>query len=237
MNIGIRLKTLREEAKLTQEEVGKAIGVTKATVNRYETEEIDIKRTIAIKLAHVLHTTPSYIMGWTDDKNQNLNLESQPPILSLGGVSMASIQERLKEQRLKRGYTLAQLADLLDVKEATVQRYESGEIKNIKHETITRLADILNCSPCYLMGWTDNELRESQQTVSHVIKKFDKLNRIDQLKTEAYIDGLLANHSYTQNIESNLDRTVFGHETYPRAVAAPDVTTHIDNRKKKRNHT
>ena len=58
MNIGDRIRNLREKCSLTQEEVGKKIGVTKATVNRYETGEIDIKRTIAIKLADVLNTTP-----------------------------------------------------------------------------------------------------------------------------------------------------------------------------------
>lgn len=67
MNIGDRIRQLREQLGLTQEEVGNKIGVTKATVNRYETGEIDIKRTIAIKLADVLNSTPSYIMGWEPD--------------------------------------------------------------------------------------------------------------------------------------------------------------------------
>lgn len=67
LDIGNRLKALRERQQLTQEEVGKYIGVTKATINRYETGEINIKRTAAIKLAKVLKTTPQYIMGWLDD--------------------------------------------------------------------------------------------------------------------------------------------------------------------------
>ena len=46
---------------------------------------------------------------------------------------MPTIHDRLKSQRLKMGYTLAEIADIIGVKEATVQRYESGEIKNIKH--------------------------------------------------------------------------------------------------------
>lgn len=66
MNIGDRIRQLRDSAGLTQEDVGNRIGVTKATVNRYETGEIDIKRTIAIKLAEALNTTPQYIMGWED---------------------------------------------------------------------------------------------------------------------------------------------------------------------------
>lgn len=67
MTIGSRLRTLRERYNLTQEDVGQKIGVSKATVNRYETGEIDIKRTIAIKLAKVFNTSPAYIMGWTDE--------------------------------------------------------------------------------------------------------------------------------------------------------------------------
>lgn len=68
---------------------------------------------------------------------------------------MAILHERIKEQRLKKGYTLLQIAEMLNVKEATVQRYESGEIKNIKHETVVKLSEILGCSPSYLMGWED----------------------------------------------------------------------------------
>lgn len=68
---------------------------------------------------------------------------------------MATIQERIKERRNSLGLTLLEIAELLNVKEATVQRYESGEIKNIKHETIVALAKILKCTPQYLMGWTE----------------------------------------------------------------------------------
>lgn len=67
MDIGKRLKHLRDVSGLTQEEVGKLTGVTKATINRYETGEIDIKRTVAIKLAAVFNVSPAYIMGWTDN--------------------------------------------------------------------------------------------------------------------------------------------------------------------------
>ena len=66
INIGDRIKTLREARDLTLEQVGEYLGVSKATVQRYECGNIDIKRRIAIKLAEILHTTPAYIMGWVD---------------------------------------------------------------------------------------------------------------------------------------------------------------------------
>lgn len=67
MNIGNRLKELREARGLTLEQVGAYVGVNKATVQRYEIGNIDIKRNVAIKLAECLGTSPAYIMGWTDD--------------------------------------------------------------------------------------------------------------------------------------------------------------------------
>ncbi len=69
---------------------------------------------------------------------------------------MGILNDRIKSMRIERGYTLAQIAELLGIKEATMQRYESGEIKNIKHETISKLANIFHCSPAYLMGWDNN---------------------------------------------------------------------------------
>ena len=66
------------------------------------------------------------------------------------------INERIKSMRNLRNLTLLEVAEKLGIKEATMQRYESGEIKNIKHETIVKLADIFECSPIYLMGCCDN---------------------------------------------------------------------------------
>jgi transcriptional regulator with XRE-family HTH domain len=76
---------------------------------------------------------------------------------------VSTIHERIKSQRLKSGYTLAEVADLLGVKEPTVQRYESGEIKNIKHETITKLASIFHTTPAYLMGWIGSDSPENKK--------------------------------------------------------------------------
>ena len=75
MNIGHRIKELRELKKLTQEDLGNIIGVNKATINRYETGVIDIKRTTAIKLSKVLDVSPAYIMGWEDNINDELSAE------------------------------------------------------------------------------------------------------------------------------------------------------------------
>ncbi len=68
---------------------------------------------------------------------------------------METLQERLKKRRHQMGLTLAQVAEEIGVKEATVQRYESGAILNIKYHTILKLSEALKCSPAYLLCWTD----------------------------------------------------------------------------------
>lgn len=81
---------------------------------------------------------------------------------------MTKLPERIKERRIALNLTLLDIANLIGVKEATAQRYESGEIKNIKHETIIELAKIFKCSPQYLMGWSDN-LNEPPDDVVSVL--------------------------------------------------------------------
>lgn len=70
---------------------------------------------------------------------------------------MSSLNIKLKERRNALHLTLLQIANQLNVTEATVQRYESGEIKNIKYETIIKLSEILHCTPSYLLGWDENK--------------------------------------------------------------------------------
>lgn len=64
--------------------------------------------------------------------------------------------ERIKKCRLDCGLTLLEMAQKLGVTESTVQRYESGEIKNPKHATVLEMSKIFGCSPSYLMGSNDD---------------------------------------------------------------------------------
>ena len=66
------------------------------------------------------------------------------------------MSNRIRELRKAKDMTLLQIADKLGVSESTVQRYESGNIRNLKYETMVELANILDCSPAKLMGWDDS---------------------------------------------------------------------------------
>lgn len=96
---------------------------------------------------------------------------------------MGMLNDRIKQRRLQLGFTLLFVAEQLGVKEATVQRYESGEIKNIKHETVVSLAEILRCSPAYLMGWQESPLLSSLSVQEDkMLNIFRSLNNDGQRK-------------------------------------------------------
>ncbi len=68
LNIGDKIKLLREQNHLTLEQVGKDVGVGKSTVRKWETGAIaNMRRDKIALLAKALHTTPAYLMGWEEE--------------------------------------------------------------------------------------------------------------------------------------------------------------------------
>lgn len=65
------------------------------------------------------------------------------------------LRDRIKALREHRGFTLKEVAEYTGVADATVQRWESGDIKTIKQVHIAKLAQMFDCSPGYLMGWEE----------------------------------------------------------------------------------
>lgn len=68
MTKGERIKHLREQYKMTQDELAKSLDTTKQTIYKYENDIItNIPSDKIMLLSKLLRTTPAYIMGWTDD--------------------------------------------------------------------------------------------------------------------------------------------------------------------------
>ncbi|MGM9630632.1 LexA family protein [Butyricicoccus sp.] len=68
MTTGERLRTLRKELGISADDVARALGVSRATVFRYEKGDIEkVPGSMLEPLAKVLHTTPAYLMGWEDN--------------------------------------------------------------------------------------------------------------------------------------------------------------------------
>lgn len=68
---------------------------------------------------------------------------------------MENLSAILKHRRKELGLTLSQIANQMGVAEATVQRWESGNIKSIRYDKIGKLAEVLQVNPASFMGWGD----------------------------------------------------------------------------------
>lgn len=58
----------------------------------------------------------------------------------------------LRTRRKALGLTLEDIAKATDVTRATVQRWESGSISNVRYDKLAKLADVLQVTPAFLMG-------------------------------------------------------------------------------------
>ena len=64
MTTGERIRSLRQSRKLSQEELGRRVGLQKAAINKYETGRVvNIKRSTLESLAVALDTTPAWLLG------------------------------------------------------------------------------------------------------------------------------------------------------------------------------
>ena len=69
MTMGERIKTLRIQHGLTQEELGQKVGVQKSAIYKYETGlVVNLKRSMIEKLALALGVKPTYLMGLSDEE-------------------------------------------------------------------------------------------------------------------------------------------------------------------------
>ncbi|NBH61601.1 XRE family transcriptional regulator [Anaerotruncus sp. 80] len=71
MDIGKRIKARRKELGLSAEEVAERMGVSAATVYRYESNYISNMGVDKLTpIATALKTSEAYLMGWTNNKSE-----------------------------------------------------------------------------------------------------------------------------------------------------------------------
>ena len=103
--LGKKIRELRISKGLSQEELGKKIGVKKAAVHKYESGlVVNLKRDTIDKLASALDTTPAYLMGW--DNSDDTENKDIPVALSIPkGYDMLTDEERAQIDSLIEMFT------------------------------------------------------------------------------------------------------------------------------------
>ena len=78
-------------------------------------------------------------------------------------------KDRLRQRRKELGLSMKEVAAKIGVSEATVSRWESGDIANMKRNYIQSYADALGVSPLFIMGLEDTSdtFRRNYEAVVH----------------------------------------------------------------------
>lgn len=85
MDMAKIIKQLRLEKGLTQEELGKVIGVQKSAIRKYESGAVEnMKRSSIQKLANFFGVSPSYLMGLDDKDNDDSLITTPNTIIAIG---------------------------------------------------------------------------------------------------------------------------------------------------------
>lgn len=117
----------------------------------------------------------------------------------MGVGSKMSIGNRIKMMRTKQGLSIDELACKLNKNRTTIYRYESGNIENLPLGILDPLAEALNTTPAYLMGWeesthghspTDKELYNL--SLWHQEFEVDAFNQEERYKIIEYARFLLS---------------------------------------------
>src|SRR5690606_506740 len=80
--MGRRIRELRLEKGLSQEELGRIVGVRRAAVNQWETGQVtNLRRDTVETLSRFFDVRPSYLMGMTDIRRPDSARVRRVPIL------------------------------------------------------------------------------------------------------------------------------------------------------------
>ncbi len=74
--------------------------------------------------------------------------------------------EKIKHLRLSKGLSQETLGEMVGVKKAAINKYETGRVVNIKRTTLQKLADALGVSPADLLDDCDSVHAYSSQLTS-----------------------------------------------------------------------
>lgn len=101
----------------------------------------------------------------------------------------------LSNRRKALGLTQRQIAELVDVSEATVSRWESGEIANMRRDRIAAYAKALKTTPSFIMSGEEPQTVAPAPVIlapaqSALLASFDQLNEEGQSKVISYAEDL-----------------------------------------------
>ena len=117
MLINNNLKNCREELEITQEELGKVLGVSRKTVTGWENNYDTMPLSKLVKFSNLYNYSLDYILG----------LSSKNDYQKIDKLDKKKIGNNLKAIRNSLNLTQQQIADECMISQTTYSNYETGQ--------------------------------------------------------------------------------------------------------------
>lgn len=178
MNIGQRIKKRRKELNLSVDDVANKLNKNRATVYRYESNEIEnLPLNILEPLAKVLKTTPAELMGWQNEKNNKNETQLKSIYLSQEERTILENFNRLnnlgKKEATKRVSELTEISKYIDDNELCATKVVELPKKE-KYIWEEPGKEHLMPVACHDDGLTDEERAIVNERLNKILKNIDK---------------------------------------------------------------
>ena len=132
-----KLKARRKELGLSQDDLARLMGYkSRSTINKIESGQVDLSRSKIDKFSKVLQVSPSYLMGWTDQEENELDytewftsILGLPDVDELADARSTIVDQYLTKQSSSRNLrkpSKSQISQLAKQLRETVTAYASA---------------------------------------------------------------------------------------------------------------
>lgn len=145
-----RIAEQRKKLGLSQEELAEKLNISQKSISKYERGSRRPSYEVLVSMAALFGVTTDYLLG-VDGGEKNM-------------------KNRLKELREENGMKQSELGKLLNVQDAAISKYESGDIP-LTGEKIIQLAEYFGVTTDYLLGLEGRDSMEIKEKSNEIVHR------------------------------------------------------------------
>lgn len=162
-----RIKSAREDLKLTKRELAKRIGVHESSINKYEKGLVDIPLSKISELARVLKVTEAYLMGW-EEKTPQTQQGLQIPVLGnvAAGIPISAVEDILDYEEVPQSWENQGEFFALRIKGESMQpKMDDGDVVIVRQQSDANSGDTV----IVLVNGDDATCKKLQKTENGIM--------------------------------------------------------------------
>lgn len=191
-SVGDRIREKRESLGMSQEELAKKLGYkSRSSINKIETDARNLTQSKIKSIADALLTTPSYIMGWDEPKEEiPSNFKPMPEMRQIPRVGRIACGEPITAEENIEGYDETPAGwhadfSLLCVGDSMSPKIEDGDVVAIRCQpqvnngeiAAVRIGDEATLKMVFLHQ-DYIELRPVNPSYPSIIRRLDEMEEI-----------------------------------------------------------